>query len=93
MPAYCDSERKKEYGPIDNGRQSPDSPAVACEDQYMFGPDLLVAPIFSLGEREREVYLPAGFLWTDINTGAQYTGGQTILAPAPLEWIPVFRKA
>ena len=70
-----------------------DSLAVACEDQYMFGPDLLVAPIFSLGEREREVYLPAGFLWTDINTGAQYTGGQTILAPAPLEWIPVFRKA
>ena len=61
-------------------------------DQYMFGSEYLVAPILSLNTFAREVYLPAG-KWIDIRDGKEYEGGRTVLAEAPLESIPVFRKA
>lgn len=61
-------------------------------DQYMFGSEYLVAPILSLNTFAREVYLPEG-KWIDIRDGKEYEGGQTVLAEAPLESIPVFRKA
>ncbi|MBR1586139.1 MAG: glycoside hydrolase family 31 protein [Clostridia bacterium] len=60
-------------------------------DQYMFGPDYLVAPILAPQTFARSVYLPAG-QWQDIRTGETYPGGQTITAPAPIDSIPVFRK-
>ncbi|MBQ3460127.1 MAG: glycoside hydrolase family 31 protein [Solobacterium sp.] len=61
-------------------------------DQYMFGSEYLVAPILSLNTFAREVYLPEG-KWIDIRDGKEYEGGRTVLAEAPLESIPVFRKA
>ncbi|MCX4300001.1 MAG: hypothetical protein OSJ73_23835 [Lachnospiraceae bacterium] len=61
------------------------------EDQYMFGNQYLVAPILQLGQREREVYLPAG-KWKNITDCQIYEGGQTLLCPAPLEQIPIFEK-
>ena len=60
------------------------------EDEYCFGPDLLVAPVMAPGARERQVYLPAGAAWTDAGTGATYEGGQRITVPAPIERIPFF---
>jgi alpha-D-xyloside xylohydrolase len=60
------------------------------EDQFLFGPDLLVAPVVQAGARARQVYLPDGASWTDTATGRDYEGGQSITAPAPLEHIPVF---
>ena len=69
-----------------------DKHAWEVEDAYMFGPDLLVAPVMEAGAAERAVYLPAGCGWTDANTGAVYTGGQTVTVPAPLDVIPVFIK-
>ena len=60
------------------------------EDQYMFGPDLLVAPVMEMGMRERSIYLPAGVSWTDANTGKQYAGGDRITTEAPLDLLPVF---
>lgn len=60
-------------------------------DQYMFGSQYLVAPILELGQREREVYLPAG-AWEEIHTGERCEGGQTVHCQAPLEFIPVFRR-
>ena len=66
---------------------------AACwdqEDQYMFGPDLLVAPIFEAKARERKVYLPAGERWRDTNSGLVCDGGQTVTVAAPLDVIPVF---
>lgn len=60
-------------------------------DQYMFGPDYLVAPILHAGEFEREVYLPKG-VWTDISGGMEYMGEQTICANAPIDRIPVFKR-
>ena len=61
------------------------------QDQYMFGSEYLVAPIFHLNEFEREVYLPEG-RWEDTRDGKVYEGGQTIRAAAPIDSIPVFKK-
>jgi alpha-D-xyloside xylohydrolase len=53
----------------------PDDPASwLIEDQYMFGSDLLVAPLFESGAGRR-VYLPPG-AWIDYQGGAKYEGGR-----------------
>ncbi|HEY3379393.1 MAG TPA: glycoside hydrolase family 31 protein [Armatimonadota bacterium] len=62
----------------------------AIEDQYMFGPDILVAPMLEKGATDRHVYLPHGTTWIDAWTGEQFPGGQTIRVEAPLACIPVF---
>ncbi len=62
------------------------------DDQYLFGRDLLVAPVFAAGQTERAVYLPAG-AWFDWNTDQYLEGGQTIIASAPLQTIPLFARA
>jgi alpha-D-xyloside xylohydrolase len=62
------------------------------EDAYMFGPDLLVAPVMEEGVRTRCVYLPAGAAWTDASTKKTYDGGQTVTVPAPIDVIPVFLR-
>lgn len=71
----------------------PDDPrAWHVEDQFLCGPDLLIAPVTRLGEREREVYLPSGTSWTDTSTGTVHDGGRTVRAAAPVERIPVFAR-
>ena len=60
------------------------------EDVYMFGPDVLVAPVMELGARERTLYLPKGAEWKDAISGNLYEGGRTITVDAPLSVIPVF---
>ncbi len=62
------------------------------KDQYMFGSDILVAPVVQEDMYEREVYLPHGIVWTSIHDGTRYEGGQRVLVEAPLEVIPVFLK-
>jgi alpha-D-xyloside xylohydrolase len=53
----------------------PDDPASwTIEDEYMFGSDLLVAPMFEASP-DRRVYLPPGS-WTDYQSGARYDGGR-----------------
>ena len=59
------------------------------DDQYMFGPDLLVAPVTAAGVTAREVWLPAG-AWVDAWTGAQLAGDATIRCAAPRDRLPVF---
>jgi alpha-D-xyloside xylohydrolase len=72
----------------------PDDPQCwQAESQYMFGPDILVAPVYELGQRSREVYLPNGQKWKNAKTHAIIEGGQTILADAPLDEIPLFVRA
>ena len=61
-------------------------------EQYMFGSDILVAPVLYEGQTEREVYLPAGARWTCVHDGKVYEGGGTVIIDAPLEVIPVFLK-
>jgi alpha-glucosidase len=62
------------------------------DDEFMFGPFLLVAPVFKKGQRKRQVYLPDGW-WYDFWTNEKVEGGQTITADAPLERIPIFVRA
>ena len=69
-----------------------DSCAWDTEDEYMFGKDILVAPVMEEGARERSVYLPDGAEWTDAYTGEKYKGGQRVTVPAPIDIIPVFFK-
>lgn len=70
-----------------------DEACASIDDQYLFGPDLLVAPILEAGARQRELYLPAGTTWTDAWSGQTFEGGQRIVAEAPLERIPVYLRA
>lgn len=71
--------------------QFPEDPeAWEIKDQFLFGDKYLIAPVTEYGKREREVYLPAGSFWTEHSTGKTYEGGQTVLADAPLDVIPVF---
>lgn len=60
-------------------------------DQFMFGSQILVAPILSEGATKRVVYLPQG-TWRDIETNEEFSGDKYIVADAPLEKIPVYMK-
>jgi alpha-D-xyloside xylohydrolase len=62
-------------------------------DQYLFGPSLLINPVYEYGQRSREVYLPKCAGWFNLYSGKWYAGGQTIKADAPYERMPVFVKA
>jgi len=69
----------------------PEDPGVwDVDDQFLLGPDVLVAPVYEAGARARRVYLPSGTGWLDPATGAVLKGGTTLDAEAPLERIPVF---
>ena len=62
------------------------------KDQYMYGSDILVAPIVYEESYSREVYLPQGATWTDMHDGKVYEGGQWITVEALLDKIPVFLR-
>jgi alpha-D-xyloside xylohydrolase len=62
------------------------------EDQYLYGPDYLVAPILERGMRRRKVYFPEGFNWKEIHSKIIYQGGTSEVVDAPLEYMPVFLK-
>ncbi len=66
-----------------------DAQSWLTDDEFMLGPDVLVAPITEAGVRARDVYLPPG-AWVDAWTGVRHSGGLTVHADAPLEHIPVF---
>lgn len=69
-----------------------DPGAWPVDDAFLFGPDLLVAPVTRYRAREREVYLPAGSRWTNAWTGEDLTGGQAVATAAPLDRIPLFLR-
>ncbi len=60
------------------------------KDQYMFGDELLVAPVMYEGMTERSVVLPAGKRWTYVWSNEIFDGGQTITVATPCDIIPVF---
>lgn len=61
-------------------------------DEFMFGPDLLVAPVLTEGDVKKGVALPAG-AWYDFSSGARADGGTSITVDAPPGRIPVFARA
>ncbi len=84
-----------------------DSEATARDDQYMFGSDILVAPVYTEGATDRELYLPEGE-WVEwfrsvtygeeggtftLSGTTMHTGGQSITVSAPIPEIPMFVEA
>ncbi|HET7871714.1 MAG TPA: DUF5110 domain-containing protein, partial [Terriglobales bacterium] len=69
-----------------------DAKAVACADQYMWGKNLLVAPVVEKDATTRRVYLPAG-AWYDFWTNERIEGGREITRPVDLETMPLYARA
>lgn len=61
-------------------------------DQYMFGPGLLVSPVYTYQARKRSLYLPATVNWYNLYDGAFEKGGRYLEADAPYGRMPVFVK-
>lgn len=61
-------------------------------DEYLYGPDILVAPVCYEHAVEREVYLPAGATWVHADTAAVYEGGRVCRVSAPIDTIPIFLR-
>lgn len=61
------------------------------QDQFYFGENLMVCPVYRPGQRKRLVYLPKGN-WYNYHTDERLEGGRWIIAEAPLHQIPVFVK-
>jgi len=70
-----------------------DEACASIDDEFLFGPDLLVAPVLTEGARGREIYLPTGTSWSDAWSGQNFEGGQHLVAEAPLERIPLYLRA
>jgi len=62
------------------------------EDEYMFGPDVLVAPVLRAGQRQRSVYLPKGSSWRNAWTDEVHEGGQSLDCLASLGTLPLFLR-
>jgi len=69
-----------------------DLKASNLPDAFLFGPSLLINPVYKYKDRNREVYLPSGQGWYDLYTGRYIKGGQIIKADAPYEKMPVYVK-
>ena len=59
-------------------------------DQFMFGPAVMVCPVYEYNARSREVYFPAGTIWYDFYTGKSIQGGQKLTVDAPYDRIPLY---
>ena len=71
----------------------PDDPkAVACEDEYLWGKSVLVAPVVEKGAATRRVYLPSS-TWFDYWTSERIEGGREISRPVDLETTPLYVRA
>ncbi len=63
----------------------------AYQQQFMLGPNILVAPVTRVGQYTKKVYLPEG-RWLDWNTERVYEGKQEIIIDAHLDWLPMFLR-
>lgn len=82
-----------------------DTSANSINDQYLFGPSIMVCPVvqplyyhpgnvlINSKEYTREVYLPNGTQWFDFWTGEKYDGGLKVKADASYETMPLFIRA
>ena len=69
-----------------------DARARGVGTQFLWGRDLLVAPVFTKGAASREVYLPSGD-WYDWWTNEKSTGGKTVTRPVDLATMPIYVRA
>jgi len=69
-----------------------DKRARAIGDEYLWGRDLLIAPVYEKGAIDRELYLPSG-LWYDWWTGERQSGGRSITRSVDLATMPIYVRA
>eukprot|EP00118_Oscarella_pearsei_P013982 m.116749 g.116749 ORF g.116749 m.116749 type:complete len:430 (+) comp37585_c0_seq1:1063-2352(+) len=70
-----------------------DSATWDVDDEYMFGPDYLVAPVVEYRVTNRSLYLPRGARWMYyFGSGQVYHGGQMIAVATPLDEFPLFKR-
>lgn len=69
-----------------------DPAAWDVDDEFMFGPDLLIAPVLEPGARSRDVRLPAGAAWINTATRERHEGGALTRVPLSPDRIPVFAR-
>lgn len=69
---------------------SDDAEVAKIDDQFMFGPSILVAPLVD-GQSKRSVYLPHG-VWYDFYSNERLEGGRRIEVSKPLDQLPLFVK-
>ena len=73
--------------------EEPDnSKTYTIADEYLWGDNILVAPVVKQGAAEREVYFPKGSNWTDMNTKKKYVGGSTHTITLTNKNIPHFAR-
>jgi sulfoquinovosidase len=70
-----------------------DPRTYAVQDAYLYGPDLLVAPVWRAGKTEWSTYLPEGAEWVHAWSGRTFAGGQDATVAAPFGEPPVFYRA
>ncbi len=70
-----------------------DARTYMIQDAYLYGPDLLVAPVWQAGREEWTTYLPAGAEWVHVWSGETYPGGRDVTVAAPYGRPPVFHRA
>ena len=70
-----------------------DNNVIDISDQYMFGPAIMVCPVYEYKARSREVYFPGNEGWYDLFTGDFIEGGQTLTVDAPYDKMPLFASA
>jgi alpha-D-xyloside xylohydrolase len=70
-----------------------DAKVREISDQYMFGPALMVCPVYAYGARNRKVYFPGNEGWYNLYSGSYIAGNQTISVDAPYERMPLFVRA
>ncbi len=69
-----------------------DPAACVCNDEFLFGERILVAPVVQQGAVKRMVYLPAGE-WYDYWTGEKVEGENWVIRDAPIDLCPIYVKA
>ena len=69
-----------------------DLKASNLNDAYLFGPALLINPIYEYQAKTKEVYLPEGQGWYDLYTGKYFKGGQNLKVETSYERMPVYVK-
>ncbi len=69
-----------------------DDRVTAINDQYLFGPSLLINPVYEYQQKQKTFYLPGGNGWYDLYSGKYEQGGKEITVSTPYERMPVFVK-
>ncbi len=79
--------------PLNFRGDNPDSKYADIDDEYLWGDEVLVAPVMEAGARERKVVFPAGDWVNWNNPSLTYKGGTEAVVKAPLDELPMFVRS